>query len=240
MRPPSAGLRSHRALPRQLRLKLRRARSFRREDFVASPSNADALAALDAWPTWRGGVLALVGGGGAGKSHLARAFAAHVNAAVLTPEDATPLSALRGRPVVIDDADRFGDEERLYHLINMAADEAGGLLLTAAAPPVAWGVVLPDLRSRLAGVAVAALGEPDDAVLEGLLRKFFRERSIEPSGELLAYLLKRMERSTAGAREIVRQLDRASGAEHRPVTRALARQVLEEPETLGLFRGNEA
>ena len=44
---------------RQLRLELRRAPSHRREEFIVSASNAEAVRALDAWPGWHGGVLAL-------------------------------------------------------------------------------------------------------------------------------------------------------------------------------------
>ena len=83
---------------------------------------------------------------------------------------------------------------------------------------------------------MAEIEEPDDEVLEGVLRKFFRERSIRPPKEVLPYLLRRMERSIPYAREIVKRLDEAADDEQRPISRALARQILEDDtENLDLF-----
>ncbi len=95
---------------------------------------------------------------------------------------------------------------------------------------------LPDLRSRLNAVTVAQIDEPDDQILESVLRKFFRERNIRPTEDVFPYLLRRIERSAPKALEMVKRLDEAADAEGRPVSRALARQILEaEPPTLSLF-----
>jgi chromosomal replication initiation ATPase DnaA len=215
-------------------LKLDRAPSFRREDFIPSPGTAEALAVIDSWPAWRGGALALVGPAGAGKTHLATAWSQAAGAARVDP--AAPVSpdelaSLEGRPVLVEDADAAGADvnwgETLFHLINMAARPGGGLLLTARTAPALWPAAVPDLRSRLNALPVALLGEPDDAVLQALLDRFFRERNIRPSDDLLPYLTNRIERSVAKAREIVARLDETADAQHRPVTKALARQILE-------------
>ena len=225
-------------MARQLRLELRRPSSIRREDFIVSPTNADAVRAIDAWPAWFGGCLALIGPHGSGKSHLARAWADKVGAAVLAAADgsiAMDLAPLQGRPILIEDADSGVADETLFHLINMAAHEGGGLLLTALVAPQSWPAGLPDLRSRLNAMPVAELAPPDDLVLEGLLKLFFRERNITPSDDLIPYLLRRIERSSVSAREIVDRLDEAAVADHRPVSRALARQFFEiEDETLDI------
>jgi len=222
-------------MARQLRLGLRRPPSYSRDAFFAGAPNARALAALDAWPRWHGGCLALVGPEGVGKTHLARAWAEAAGAVALD-RDAPDLDAARGRPALVEDVDRGTPDEALFHLINMAAFEGGGLLLTARIAPAAWPAAVPDLRSRLNALPVAEIGEPDDAVLEGVLRKLFRERSIRPPPDVYPYLLRRMERSIPHAREIVRRLDEAADAEHRPISRALARQVLEgDGENRDLF-----
>jgi chromosomal replication initiation ATPase DnaA len=224
-------------MTRQLRLKLRRPVSYTREDFVVGPSNAQAIAALDAWPRWHGGAMVLTGPQGVGKTHLARLWAARAGAAILDRE--TPqIEAAAGRPALVEDVDRGIDGEALFHLINMAAHEGGGLLLTARAAPAAWSAELPDLRSRLNALQVAEIEEPDDEVLEGVLRKFFRERSIRPPKEVFPYLLRRMERSIPYARELVKRLDEIADDEQRPISRALARQILEDDtENLDLFDG---
>ena len=228
------------ALNRQFRLKLDRTETFRREDFAVSPSNAEAVKAVDAWPAWHGGALALIGSEGSGKSHLAAIWAATAKAAVIPAKGRVDLGALRGRPVLYEDADRDRTrrDEILFHLFNMAAhaDVGGGLLITGRSLPSGWSAALPDLRSRLNAVTVAQLEEPDDAILESMLRKFFRERNIRPTEDVFPYLLRRIERSAPKAREVVQRLDEAADADGRAVSRALARQILEaDPQTLSLF-----
>jgi chromosomal replication initiation ATPase DnaA len=225
-------------LNRQFRLQLDRTETFRREDFVVSPANAEAAKAVDAWPSWPGGALALIGPEGSGKSHLAATWAAAAEAAVIPPKGKVDLSALRGRTVLYEDADRDRTrrDEILFHLFNMAAHAGGGLLITGRTPPSGWSAALPDLRSRLNAVTVAQLDEPDDAILESMLRKFFRERNIRPTEDVFPYLLRRIERSAPKALAVVQRLDEAADAEGRPVSRALARQILEaDPQTLSLF-----
>jgi chromosomal replication initiation ATPase DnaA len=219
-------------MAQQLRLRLRRPASYSRDEFVQGPSNAQATAAVDAWPGWHAGCLVLIGGEGVGKTHLAQAWAVNAKAVVLGRE-APDVAAAAGRPVLLEDVDQGVPDEALFHLINLAAHKGGGLLLTARTAPARWTATLPDLRSRLNALLVAEIEEPDDVVLEGVLRKFFRERSIRPPKEVYAYLLKRMERSIPGAREIVRRLDEAAEG---PISRVLAREVLEgDNQNLDLF-----
>ncbi|CAN5686466.1 DnaA regulatory inactivator HdaA [soil metagenome] len=222
---------------RQLRLSLGRSVSYARRDFSQGASNAQAIAALDAWPAWHGGCLVLVGDEGSGKTHLAQGWAAQARALVLD-RGASDIAAANGRPVLVEDVDQGIDAETLFHLINMAGHDGGSLLLTARLAPATWTAELPDLRSRLNALPVALIEEPDDQVLEAVLRKFFRERSIRPPKEVFPYLLRRMERSIPAAREIVRKLDEIADEEQRPISRALARQILEDDtDNLDLFEG---
>lgn len=228
-------------MSRQFRLKLDRTETFRREDFTVSPANAEAVKAVDSWPAWHGGALALIGPEGSGKSHLAATWATAAGAATIPAKGKVDLGALRGRPVLYEDADRDRTrrDEILFHLFNMAGEAGGGLLITGRTPPSGWSASLPDLRSRLNAVSVAQLEEPDDAVLETILRKFFRERNIRPTEDVFPYLLRRIERSARNALEVVQKLDEAADAEGRAVSRALARQILEaDPQTLSLFEEN--
>jgi chromosomal replication initiation ATPase DnaA len=221
---------------RQLRLELQHPPSHRPADFIVSPANAEAVRALEAWPNWHGGVLALIGPEGSGKTHRAQIW---LEAAGATELPATArmgdLQGLQGRPILMEAADR-ADSETLFHLINMAGQEGGGLLLTSRMAPSGWSCALPDLRSRLNAIEVAEIGPPDDELLEGILNKFFRERNIRPADDVFPYLIRRMERSVPVALALVERLDAAADAEHRPVTRALARQIIGDgPESSELF-----
>lgn len=200
---------------------------------MLSDTNRAAIQALDAWPAWHGGCLVLVGPEGSGKTHLARIWAEKAGALTLDPA-VTDLAEVRDRPVLMENAEE-AHPETLFHLINLAG-VGGGVLLTSRANPRQWPAELPDLRSRLNALPVAEIGAPDDAVLEGVLRKFFRERNIKPTDDVYPYLIRRIERSVPMAREIVARLDEAADAEQRDITRALARQILEtDADALDLF-----
>lgn len=216
--------------PRQLSFPLAHPPVHTRAAFVESAANAQALALLDRWPAWPGGVVALVGPAGSGKTHLAAIWAQQAGARAWTPGDALAVSA--GAPVLVEDADLAGDEA-LFHLINRAPTD-GGLLLTGRERPTAWSCALPDLRSRLNALTVAELGEPDDALLIAVLEALFREKLRRPAPDLYEYLLRRMPRSVATAREIVARLDQAAGEQGRELNRTLAREVLDQ--TADLFR----
>ncbi|WP_308237978.1 chromosomal replication initiator DnaA [Phenylobacterium sp. J426] len=153
-------------MARQLRLSLGRPTAYARDEFVVGASNAPAVRMVDAWPAWPGGALTLVGPEGSGKTHLAQAWAASAGAAVLDRTSPDIAEAER-RPVLVEDVDQGVPDEALFHLINLAARDGGGLLLTARKAPALWSAALPDLRSRLNALPVAEIEPPDDALLEG-------------------------------------------------------------------------
>ena len=214
-------------LDEQLHFDLEQIQPYRRETFVVSPANAEAAARIDAWPNWPGGALALIGPAGSGKSHLALAWADRVGAAM-------PFEPAGERPVLFEDADQKTPGEMLFHLLNRPSPSS--FLLTARTLPATWTTTLPDLRSRLNVLPVALLGEPNDEVLDGVMRRLFRERHIEPAHDLLVYLRHRIERSEPAARTFIARLDAEALRRHKPVTRALARELLkDEDETAPLF-----
>ena len=223
-------------MPRQFRLPLTAPPRWDRETFASSPTNGEALAGLDAWPAWPEGRMALVGPAGTGKTHLARDWARRVSAVVIeaasTGGEPLDLAALRGRPLLVEDADRRAegdrvDDETLFHLINMAGVDGGSLLLTGRLAPVAWAAAVPDLRSRLNALTVARIDEPDDIVLEAVLRRAFEAVGIRPAVDLYPYLLARLPRSAPAALAAVAALDEAASEQGREVNKALALAVLD-------------
>ncbi|WP_278070864.1 DnaA ATPase domain-containing protein [Brevundimonas sanguinis] len=209
---------------RQLRLPLQQETPQRASDLAISEANAGGVATLAVWPEAPGAMLALFGPAGCGKSHLAAAWVERTGAIALHGAEAAlvdPLE-LEGRPVLLDDA-QDADDESLFHLINLTQSGGGALLLVSRDPPGAWATDLPDLRSRLNAIRTVGIEAPDDVVFAAMLRRAFASRNITPADELIEYLVRRIDRSADAAEAVVDRLD----ALHRPVTRVLARQVLD-------------
>jgi len=217
---------------RQLAFDLPHAESFRRDDFLASAANEAALSLVDRWPEWPGGMAAIVGPRGAGKSHLAaiwaeRAGARIVAAAALARAD-VPAALATGALVVEDAAPGAADEAALFHLLNLAREDGAWLLFTASRRLDGPGFALPDLVSRLRALPSVALAPPDDALLSAVLVKLFADRQLVVGEGVIAYLLARMERSFAAARETVARLDAAALSRGRAVNRGLAAEIFRE------------
>jgi chromosomal replication initiation ATPase DnaA len=214
----------------QMRLPLQRDLPEGAEGFVVSDCNRAAVDALADWPNPIGGVMAICGPAGCGKSRLGQIWAERVGAVAIQGAEAALIDplGLEGRPVLLDPA-RDVDDETLFHLINLAQSPGGALLMVARSAPSSWEATLPDLRSRLDAVISIPMEVPDDAVLSAMLAARFAERGIRPQKDVVPYLVRRIDRSAAAAAEVVERLD----AMHRPVTRALAREVVEGAEESG-------
>ncbi|MGO4715548.1 chromosomal replication initiator DnaA [Bradyrhizobium sp. 2TAF24] len=218
--------------PRQLAFVLPHTESLTRDNFLQGPSNELALALVDSWPDWPNHIMLLAGPEGAGKSHLAAVWAeragARVVAARALTEAAVPEALSTGALVVEDLAPEVIDERAMFHLMNLAREHGAHVLMTARAAPASFAVGLRDLNSRLRAVPVIAISEPDDQLFRALIVKFCTDRQMSVDEAMVQYLATRIERSVAAARETVAQLDAESLRQRRPVTRALAAELLRD------------
>lgn len=200
------------------------------EDFMVTLANAAAVNAVERWPDWDHPVLAIVGPPASGKSHLGKVWqnltgAGEVNARDLDTEAA---GRLIGEPaLLIEDAPAPGmSETALFHAINLAREHGKTILITTGRDPAHWPVRLPDLASRLRAVRVARLEAPDDHLLRAILVKQFADRQITVDDSTVSYMLKRMERSFAAARNLVDEIDRRALSEKARVTRNFVAKIL--------------
>ena len=202
--------------------------AFGADDFLIAPSNEAAIALLDRWPDWSASAVLLHGPPGCGKTHLAHVWEAR-SGALLCPADALTVEAVpalvESSAIVVEGAERAA-ERPLLHLLNLAADQRGHVLLTAPLPPSRWPTALPDLRSRLLAMPSVEVRAPDDALIGALLLKLFADRQLIVGEEVIIYLLHHMERSFAAASRVVAALDAAALAAQRRITVPLVRQVL--------------
>ena len=217
--------------PRQLTLDLPIETRFGREDFLVSPSNADAFETFEGWPAWPDRVLLLLGPTGAGKSHLGAIWAARSHARIL-PASAlagADVSALAGAgPLLLEDVDSArGIEAALFHLLNLVRNSANSwLVLTARAWPDGWGLRTADLLSRLRLAPAVEIAEPDDALVRAVLVKHFIDRQLVVDTTVVEYLAMRIERSLDAARQVVEALDQQALMAGRRITRPMAGDVL--------------
>ncbi|WP_374557952.1 DnaA regulatory inactivator Hda [Thermomonas sp.] len=225
----------------QLPLALRAPPEQRLSRYVGPPVGLlEALRALAAGDV-RGGLF-LQGVPATGKTHLLlgtcaeaelagrrasylalRGLRSRVRAAV-EGLDQADLLALDDLDAVAGERD---DEIALFDLHNRLRDAGRTLLYAAADGPDALGLVLPDLRSRLAQCARWTLPVLDDDGRAELLRQRAAARGLEFDEAALDWLLRRASRDVGSLTALFERLDRASLAAQRRLTVPFLRQVLE-------------
>jgi chromosomal replication initiation ATPase DnaA len=206
------------------------AESLTRDNFLEGPSNAAALALIESFPEWPARTVLLAGPEGSGKSHLAAIWAEQAGARSTTAHALSaatvPAALATGALVVEDLKPNDFDERALFHLLNLAREEQAYVLITARMPASTIEVELRDLRSRLRALPAISLAEPDDLLFRALIVKFCADRQLAVDEGVVGYLATRIERSYAAARQAVEMLDREALRLGRPVTRALAAELL--------------
>ena len=197
---------------RQLLLDFTRAPAPTFENFVTG-RNAELVQALHA--AARGGgaerVIYLWGEDGAGKSHLAAAFA----------------EATRGRPGVrvIDDVDRLDDAAQAS-LFNDFIDGAFALLLATARAAPAHVDFRRDLASRLAtGVTYRVMPLTDEEKRDALAAHA-RARGFGLSEDVASYLLTHARRDMGSLMATLDAIDRYSLETGRAVTVPLLKAAM--------------
>jgi chromosomal replication initiation ATPase DnaA len=213
----------------QLTLDLPHRAAHGAEDFLVSDCNLAAVRLIDAWPDWQDNVQLLIGPAASGKTHLAKVWQARSGARALTDADLASLMTVAGdgTPLVVEDIDRAGyDEKALFHLLNLARERGFFVLLTARDLPTRFGCALPDLLSRLNGLPVVQIGVPDEALLKTVMLKHFADRQLNIEPKVLDFLALHVERSLEGAARAVDAVDRLALASGRRINRQLAAEAL--------------
>ena len=128
--------------------------------------------------------LLLSGPPASGKSHLRRDLGRDeagarvaVGARRLQRGD-VPGALATGALVLEDCGPGAFDERALFHLLNLAREQEGLLLLTARRRPAMWDRDTADLVSRLRAVPRRRGRAPDDALLRAVLVKLFVDRQL--------------------------------------------------------------
>ncbi|GAA0471802.1 DnaA regulatory inactivator HdaA [Parasphingorhabdus litoris] len=183
------------------------------DGYLVTDCNRQVHEQLENWSSWPNATAILVGGPGSGKKAMAQKFASYSGGRfVANAHDAA------------DDA--------LFHLWNQSQADKLPLLLTSSRDVSSWQVELPDLKSRLAASLLIEIGVPDEAMIEGLLQKYFSLRGLSISEDALAYLSKRMERSYQDVQLLAQLMDSLAIEKKKPITRSIAIEALSQHQQL--------
>lgn len=217
--------------PRQLTLEWPHRSALGQEDFLVGASNAAAVELIDSWPRWPHWAAIVYGPEGVGKSHLGHVWRLRSGAAQVAARDlgqpALDDLAARRSLLVEDLHEGVGDEQAMFHALNLAREHQWSILITSRRAPGEIDVALPDLRSRLRALPLVAIAEPDEGLLAAVLVKLFADRQLEVEPHVVGYLVRHMERSLGAAQRVVAEVDRLALAMQRKVTRAVAAAALQ-------------
>lgn len=216
---------------KQLPLDLQFMSAQGRDDFIIGESNRLAATWIDRWPDWPGQyrVLNLVGPAASGKGHLASIWCEQARATSLPSlTDWQPDTRIENAVLEDPFPGMAWPEEAFFHLVNGTSREGRSLLITSREPVAGLGWQLADLRSRLRSINLVSLDRPDDALLRRLLEKYFADRQLAVGGQVLDYMVGRMERSFQAVQTIAAAMDSRSLATKRDLTLPLAREIMTE------------
>lgn len=206
------------------------------ENFVAG-RNAELLQCLRSLAAGRAPerFVYVWGAEGSGRSHLLRGVVAAArsagHAAVYLEgvnDGATTADVAVADCIAVDDVQRLDAEAQtwLFNLHNRLRDR-GGMLVAGGDMPPAQLPLRKDLATRLAWGLVYEVRALSDDEKARALRDHAAARGFSLSDEVCAFLLARVRRDMPSLLAVLDALDRHSLETKRPITVALARELLQ-------------
>lgn len=170
-----------------------------------------------------------------GRSHLLKgatsaARAAGVDAAYVTCRGDTPLPAdlARHQYIAVDDVERLdaAGQIALFNAYNATRERHGALLASGSVPPARLQL-RADLVTRLGWGLVYEVRALSDQDKVQAMRQRAADRGFSLGDDVLTYLMTRAPRDMATLLALIDALDRSSLEAKRPVSVALAREILQ-------------
>jgi len=221
-------------MAQQLPLDLPHRPAAARQDFFVAPCNAEAVGLVDLWPAWVSPMQFIYGPRASGKSHLLAVWQEKSGALEMSADviggDVNVERLLSAKAVIIDNCETLQPdaEEALFHVFNDLKLNNIPCLMAGTLAPAQMKFTLPDLASRLRSLPAITLGAADDTLLTAVMCKLLADRQIDIAPHVMNYVMLRLERNCAAIAQFVARLDAHSLALGKPITRALAADVLAE------------
>lgn len=187
------------------------ARPFSPDGYVIGDANREAWQAVQSWPGWPDGAMAIMGPAGSGKTYLARLWARRAGAdwldagapgAGLKPDILSAWSQSADRHRVIENCDQ-SDIVVLFDFLNLVRKKQGTILLTMTRHPDDWAQASPDLLSRLRAMPKFPILLPGEEMLVDLLKAFSAQAGLLMATQVASYAAPRIGRTFQAARQCV-------------------------------------
>ncbi|NOX82119.1 MAG: hypothetical protein GXP06_03845 [Alphaproteobacteria bacterium] len=196
--------------------------SYERESFIVSASNEAAWRAAQTWRSSREPLLVICGPEGSGKTHLASILAIDGGvfcSATAPPENHATLTLFDDMPA--------GEPKAFLGLIDDLMDGGTRVVLIGNRPPAGWAGGFEDLRTRIESAPRATILEPDEALIETVIAKGFRDRQLEVDRSVVVFAAPRLPRTFAAAHAFVARADALALKAKRGITVHLAQQLVD-------------
>ncbi len=205
--------------------------NYAASDFIISGSNAEAARFLDSWPEDSARIALLSGPEASGKTHLALRWKDRTGASLI---DQALLGTLASAELwnghthaILEDIHNIIDETAFFHLLRHAESHNLCLLLTSRMHVPLLPFTLPDLRSRLLALPAPHIDAPDEMALHGFLMKYCADHQLQVHEDVIAYLMRRMERSFTVGQALMDKISRNSIETKREITIPFIKPLIE-------------
>lgn len=208
-------------------------------NFFVTAANEPLVHALREWLLHGSGAFYFYGAMDSGRSHLQQAVCREIDALylpLLELRDQNPAQVLEAlesaHTICIDDINAVIDDEnwceQLFHLFNRCVHSGTKWLISADRASAQLSCALPDLHSRLRASGDFYLQTLSENDRVHALKLRARERGIDLSDDVVAYILTRQSRAFPALLALLDQLDKQSLTEKKPITIPFVRRIVEQ------------
>ncbi len=198
--------------------------SYARQSFIVSASNEAAWRAAQTWRSSRQPLLVICGPAGSGKTHLASILA--IDSGTFCSAENAPQPEHRSALILFDDMP-VGEPKAFLGAIDGLMEAGTRVVLVGNGAPSVWAGGLEDLRTRIESAPRATIFEPDEALIEAVIAKGFRDRQLEVSRSVVVFAAPRLPRTFAAAHAFVARADELGLKAKRGITVPLAQQLVD-------------
>lgn len=207
---------------------------FAEESYLPTDSNREALDWVNKWPNWGEGIynniVYIFGEKASGKTHLAKIWQNKSDAVFVTHRLLQEQLYFDEKVTayILEDLEALVEQEKLlFNFLNYIINSKKFLLITSNSSPSKIDFHLPDLKSRINSFLTIEIKRPDENMIGQILLKYFTDRQISISSNVINYLIHRIDRSYKNISDVAEKLDKVSLLQHKKISISMVKSVLD-------------